>query len=83
MKNDHSNIHAKMTNIICSGWKTFYGKSQFLGNKIRHIEGRSALTVFKNHRKSLIQHCERSELRLHLSGQKFIENAKMFILASF
>ena len=24
-----------------------------------------ALTVFENHRKSLIQHCERSELRLH------------------
>ena len=23
------------------------------------------LTVFENHRKSLIQHCERSELRLH------------------
>ena len=30
------------------------------------------LTVFENHRKSLIKHCERSELRL----QKFIENAK-------
>ena len=29
-----------------------------------------------NHRKSLIQHCERSELRLHLSGQKLIKNAK-------
>ena len=28
------------------------------------------ITVFKNHRKSLIQDCERSELRLHLSGQK-------------
>ena len=31
-------------------------------------------TVFENHRKSLIQHCERSELRLHfewtLIGQK-------------
>ena len=24
--------------------------------------------VFENHRKGLIQHCERSELRLHLSG---------------
>ena len=29
-------------------------------------------TVFENHRKSLIQHCERSELRL----QKLIKNAK-------
>ena len=30
------------------------------------------LTVFENHRKSIIQHCERSELRLHFEG--FIEN---------
>ena len=36
----------------------------------------STPTVFENNRKSLIQHCERSELRLHLSGQKFIKNAK-------
>ena len=35
------------------------------------------LTLFENHRKSLIlQHCERSELCLHL-GQKFIKNAKI------
>ena len=33
-------------------------------------------TVFENQRKSLIQHCERSELRLHLSAQKFIKNTK-------
>ena len=33
-------------------------------------------TVFDNHRKSLIQYCERSGLRLHLSGQKLIKNAK-------
>ena len=33
-------------------------------------------TVFENHRKSLIQHCERSELCLHLSGQKLIKNAQ-------
>ena len=33
-------------------------------------------TVFENHRKSLIQHCERSKLRLHFSGQKLIKNAK-------
>mgnify|MGYP006903775049 CR=1 FL=1 len=31
--------------------------------------------MFENHRKSLIQHCEQSELRLHLSGQKLIKNA--------
>ena len=34
-------------------------------------------TVVENHRKSLIQHRERSELSLHLSGQKFIKNAKI------
>ena len=44
-------------------------------------------TVYENHRKSLIQHCERSELGLHfelpkvrgrsfLIGQKLVENAK-------
>ena len=27
-------------------------------------------TVFENHRKSIIQHCERSELRLHLEWTK-------------
>ena len=40
-------------------------------------------SVWKS-QKSLIQYCERSELRLHLSGQKFIKNAKKkSILASF
>ena len=28
------------------------------------------LTVFENHRKSIIQHCERSELRLHFEWTK-------------
>ena len=37
---------------------------------------RRRLTVFENHRKSLIQHCERSELHLHLSGPKLIKNVK-------
>ena len=31
--------------------------------------------MFENRLKSRIQHCERSELRLHF-GQKFIENAR-------
>ena len=35
------------------------------------------LTVCENERKSLIQHYERSELRLILSGQKLIKNAKI------
>ena len=33
-------------------------------------------TVFENHRKSLIQHCERSELRLHFERKKVFKNAK-------
>ena len=37
-------------------------------------------TVFENHRKSLIHHCERSELRLHF---EFIKMLKMVNLASF
>ena len=28
------------------------------------------LTVFENHRKSLLQHCERNELRLHFEWTK-------------
>ena len=28
-------------------------------------DAQHSVTVFENHRKSLIQHCERSELRLH------------------
>ena len=32
--------------------------------------------MFENHRKSLIQHCERSELRLHNKWTKVIQNAK-------
>ena len=39
--------------------------------------------MFENHRKSLIHHCERSELYI-LRGQKFIKNAKKWSdLASF
>ena len=33
-------------------------------------------TVFDNYRKSLIQHCERSELRLHFEWTKVSQNAK-------
>ena len=38
-------------------------------------------TVFENHRKSLIQHCERSELRLHFEWTKV--NQKWSILVIF
>ena len=33
-------------------------------------------TLLKNQRKSLIQNCERSELRLHFQWTKLIKNAK-------
>ena len=46
-----------------------------------HQQKENNFTVFENHRKSLIQHYERSELRLHI---EFIKNAKKWsILASF
>ena len=42
------------------------------------------ITVFENHRKSLIQHCERSELSLHFEWTKINEKCqKWSILASF
>ena len=48
-------------------------KSQFKTfRKLDKIELRNkiVLTVFENYRKSLIQHCERSELRLHFESPK-------------
>ena len=39
--------------------------------------------MFENHRKSLIQDCERSELRLHYERTKIDKNAKMVNLARF
>ena len=40
-------------------------------NKLCVIDCRPEVsTVFENHRKSLIQHCERSELRLHFESTK-------------
>ena len=41
-------------------------------------------TVFENHRKSIIQHCERSELCLHFEWTKVNKKCpKLSILASF
>ena len=41
-------------------------------------------TVFENHRKSLIQHCERSEIRIHFELTKVNQKCqKWSILASF
>ena len=47
----------------------YYFLSKILSEIISYVY---KSTVFENHRKSLIQHCERSELCL----QKFIKNAK-------
>ena len=48
-----------------------HGK-KYPNQNIENIVTFSSFTVFENHRKSLIQHCERSELRL----QKLIKNTK-------
>ena len=36
----------------------------------QHSKSKSLITVFENHIKSLIEHCERSELRLHFAWTK-------------
>ena len=38
----------------------------FVSIKIQILKCLTQATVFENHRKSLIQHCERSELRLQV-----------------
>ena len=46
-------------------------KIYFLNEKQASLEPFLAMfTVFENHRKSLIQHCERSELRLDFEWTK-------------
>ena len=48
------------------------------------VVGYTLYTVFENHRKSLIQHCERSELRLHFEWTKIdLKCQNWIILASF
>ena len=58
--------------LLCSEWDKMQIDSRDQCEKIG--------TVFENQRKSLIQHCERSELRLHFI--KFIKKSKIS-LASF
>ena len=45
---------------------TFSSKGKYV---VLHYQ-KNAFTVFEDHRKSLIQHCERSELRLHFEWTK-------------
>ena len=68
--NDESNTSSSHEEIL---------NSEF-GQTVREIvpSGRTVLgtnfsTVFENHRKSLIQHCERSELRLHFEWTKVVQ----------
>ena len=61
----------------------------FLTSILLHLSSLSrieqtSITVFENHRKSLIQHCERSELHLHFEWTKVNWKwQKWSILASF
>ena len=60
---------------IWSHWLEWFLHFQYVGfayqfeSTTRHPI-QSKLTVFENHRKSSIQHCERSELRLHFEWTK-------------
>ena len=50
----------------------------------KQIGYQQAYTVFENHRKSIIQHCERSELCLHFEWTKWailvnFENLKLVV----
>ena len=54
--------------LKCAALCIFFIKNEFIFS-----------TVFENHRKSFIQHCEGSELRLQFEwtfGQKLIQNTK-------
>ena len=48
-------------------FKNAEGAFESIGEYQSYTQG---ITVFENHRKSLIQHCERSELRLHFEWTK-------------
>ena len=50
-------------------------QQNWFSNTIMHCIPSFSFTVFENHIKSLIQHCERSELRLHFEWTKV--NLKM------
>ena len=57
---DHWNVHFL---------RYFYNRKH-KDTKEKEINDIEHRTVFENHRKSLIQHCERSELRLHFEWTK-------------
>ena len=51
---------------------------------MKDVKRKYFTAVLENHRKSLIQHCERSQLRLHFDWTKVsLKCQKLSILASF
>ena len=62
----------------------FFHIHEYSGYTIIRDSRVSEYTVFENRRKSLIQHCKRSELRLYFEWTKINQNCqKWSILASF
>ena len=51
--------------ILCHIFGTYHGMFSLGFDPLYPSTRGTYITVFENHRKSLIQHCERSELRLH------------------
>ena len=66
----HYDQHCVDTRYIHIGWWT--GAINIYNVAIGFVAASTSSggTVFENHRKSLIQHCERSELRLHFERTK-------------
>ena len=71
---------AKPRLVVCIPIDTFQGlKRGYFDSQFRNLD-----TVFENDKKSLIQHCERSELRLHFEWTKVHRKCpKWFVLAIF
>ena len=55
-----ANFQVDYINYLIPGLENIFNCPFYWGKNLTFF------TVFENHRKSLIQHCERSELRLHL-----------------
>ena len=74
--------------VVGFPWSDYAGHSCSRHGRISHlksIQNQNIIncTVFENHRKSLIQHCERSELSLYFEWTKCRKCQKWHILASF
>ena len=69
------NLHLKLKTYanlevrkcVISGFRSLASSSWIFQE---HFYSKAVRTVFENHRKSLIQHCERSELRLQIEWTK-------------